>query len=306
MRTLFVGPVGVEFHVFVDEVPHLTSYGRPDEYLLNARNWLISAGGSVAFGSVVASSLGVETSALYCLGNDEIGARITETLASYNINLFSIIREGQTNSFLSIHDRFSNRILYVYRRLRLIESDITKQVLHGHDLVVIYPVCPGVGLHAARLAKSCGLKVAFCPNPSFLDNKEVFRCVLELVDFLFLNEKEVKMYSGMSLIDEGYEHFAKYGSFIQVITLAEKGCLVFGKFGERFSVPGFRVQAVNSAGAGDSFAAAFLSRYFQCNDLVSAAVFANAVGACVVTKHNPIENPFTLSEVEDLMKRGHQ
>ena len=55
--------------------------------------------------------------------------------------------------------------------------------------------------------------------------------------------------------------------------------------GEHALVPGFRVDVVNTVGAGDAFAAGLIRSRLRGLDWVDAIRFANACGAIVVTRH---------------------
>lgn len=70
-----------------------------------------------------------------------------------------------------------------------------------------------------------------------------------------------------------------------LITLGEKGAYVYDcRAGQEFSCPAQRVQAVSTVGAGDSFAAAFLTRYLNGKDILSCMQFAAKVSAFVVSE----------------------
>ena len=53
---------------------------------------------------------------------------------------------------------------------------------------------------------------------------------------------------------------------------------------ERHSYPGFEVQAIDTVGAGDSFAAAFIAGLLRGQSTADAATLANAMGALVTTR----------------------
>jgi fructokinase len=48
------------------------------------------------------------------------------------------------------------------------------------------------------------------------------------------------------------------------------------------------VEVVDAVGAGDSFSAAFLFKFYQKNDPIDAAKFANRIGAMVASSHGAI------------------
>lgn len=69
-----------------------------------------------------------------------------------------------------------------------------------------------------------------------------------------------------------------------VITDGENGCKVYCR-GEVRSFPAPKVKMVDSTGAGDIFAAAYLVRYHQTNgNIWDSAEFANRIAACSVTQ----------------------
>ncbi|MDQ3225182.1 MAG: PfkB family carbohydrate kinase, partial [Chloroflexota bacterium] len=61
------------------------------------------------------------------------------------------------------------------------------------------------------------------------------------------------------------------------------GCLV-ATVGEMLRVPGFSVEVVDTVGAGDSFAPAFIAGWIRGGSLRDSATLANAMGALTVTQ----------------------
>jgi ribokinase len=69
---------------------------------------------------------------------------------------------------------------------------------------------------------------------------------------------------------------------ITVQTCGARGCTVYHN-GDRYPVPGFAVESVDTTGAGDSFAAAFTLGYLRGWELEPTARYANAVAALSTT-----------------------
>lgn len=69
----------------------------------------------------------------------------------------------------------------------------------------------------------------------------------------------------------------------------------------RLEVPGFRVQPVNTVGAGDAFASGLIARRAGGDEWAEACRFANACGAIVVTRHGCSVAFPTHQEVIDFM-----
>jgi fructokinase len=107
---------------------------------------------------------------------------------------------------------------------------------------------------------------------------------------LKLNDSEAETLFGLSLPAEDFslERFARYWSSIYnietiCITLGSKGCAVFSEDALHL-FDGFSVKVVDTVGAGDAFAAAFLHGRIQGWPIARQAVFANALGALVASR----------------------
>lgn len=123
--------------------------------------------------------------------------------------------------------------------------------------------------------------------------KEIISWSLQQASIFKVNEYEAEVLSQMyfdGILPTG-EFAAKIASKFEVgiviITAAEKGCYVYHR-GEFFEVPGISVQVVDAIGAGDSFSAAFLTRYFLSGNVLEAARVANRVGAFVASSRGAI------------------
>lgn len=97
-------------------------------------------------------------------------------------------------------------------------------------------------------------------------------------DILFVNHDEAERLSGESDLSAAARHFLTRGVRLVVAKRGRKGCSVHAE-GLELRVPGFRVEAVDSTGAGDCFAGAFLAALAHEMSAEDAARFANAVGA---------------------------
>jgi ribokinase len=85
-----------------------------------------------------------------------------------------------------------------------------------------------------------------------------------------------------------------------VLKLGELGCYV-ATAQVRGAVPGFKVAAVDTTGAGDTFNAAFAVSLAEGAGIMDAAVFANAAAALSVTRPGAQNSIPTRAEVESLL-----
>ncbi len=83
---------------------------------------------------------------------------------------------------------------------------------------------------------------------------------------------------------EAVRYIHSKGPKIAIITLGEKGCVAICDKCE-FTVPAFKVDAVDTTGAGDVFHGAFDYAYLQGMDCVESARFSSAVSAIKCTRN---------------------
>ena len=81
-----------------------------------------------------------------------------------------------------------------------------------------------------------------------------------------------------------------------LVTLGADGAYLYDVKNDReYRTPAVPTEVVSTVGAGDSFAAAFLSRYLPTRDAAPALAFAARVAAFVVSKKEAVP-PYTLSD----------
>ena len=110
---------------------------------------------------------------------------------------------------------------------------------------------------------------------------EQFSQALKKLDYLFANEDEAAAFSGQGTPEDMADYFLSLGVGHVIVKLGGRGCLIKGG-GECRRVPPFYVKPVDTTGAGDNFAAGFISAL--CRDLPFAecARFASATAAITV------------------------
>jgi sugar/nucleoside kinase (ribokinase family) len=127
-------------------------------------------------------------------------------------------------------------------------------------------------------AKATGLTTSFDPNsdPSQKWSSSL-NSVLKYTDVLFVNEREAKALTGRR---NKREALKALGQLVPcaVIKQGPKGAVAIQN-DEVVSGSGFRVEAVDTTGAGDSFAAGFVSAYVRRSSLAECLRVANACGA---------------------------
>ncbi|MGJ7516478.1 PfkB family carbohydrate kinase [Pseudomonas baetica] len=148
------------------------------------------------------------------------------------------------------------------------------------------------------------VKVVFDPGP-LVDSPDapLMKALLPRIDLWTSNSVEALRFTGASQIDEALERMAEHlpTKVLMVVRDGPQGCWV-SQGSERRHVPGFKVEAVDSNGAGDAHAGVFVAGLAQGLLPFDAARRANAAAALAVTRWGPATSPGT-AEVDELIRK---
>ena len=106
--------------------------------------------------------------------------------------------------------------------------------------------------------------------------------LLPMIDVLFMNETECLHYTRCGDAEAGARKLAERAG-MAVIKLGKTGSLAV-KDGEMTFVPAYRVEAVDTTGAGDSFNAGFVAGWLRGLPTEDCLKYGNGCGALSVTK----------------------
>ena len=285
MKTLTVlGSINAD-HVI--SVPHFV---KPGETLLGY-SYHIAYGGKGANQAVAAARLGAKVNFIGCIGNDDIGRAMRNAFALDGINTNPIItvnNEMTGIAMIQVSDSGENSIVIsAGANAYLDESQVedSKQEIIDSDYLLMQLETPLPGIiQAAELAKENGTKVILNPAPAQTLPDEL----LKNLDIITPNETEAEILTGIRVTDEqsavkSATVFHAKGIETVLITLGSKGVYV-SQQGKGEIVPGFRVQAVDTTAAGDTFNGAFVTALLEDKPLAQAIRFAHAAAALSVTK----------------------
>jgi sugar/nucleoside kinase (ribokinase family) len=140
---------------------------------------------------------------------------------------------------------------------------------------------------AIEVARAAGRKVAFTLSESFMIDLhgDDFRKLIDdgLIDILFANHHELATLTGEADFEMGIAAIAPKVPILVVTRSAEGAVAIAG--GERAEVPAEPIERViDTTGAGDLFAAGFLSGHVRGRDL-AACLTMGAICACEVISH---------------------
>jgi sugar/nucleoside kinase (ribokinase family) len=148
------------------------------------------------------------------------------------------------------------------------------------------------------------IKVVFDPGP-LVDSPDepLMQALLARIDLWTSNSVEALKFTGAADIAEALNRLADHlpADVLMVVRDGPQGCWISQR-GDRWHVPGFKVEAVDSNGAGDAHAGVFVAGLAQGLSAREAARRANAAAALAVTRWGPATSPGT-AEVDDLIRK---
>ncbi|MHC8382954.1 PfkB family carbohydrate kinase [Pseudomonas sp. LB3P14] len=149
-----------------------------------------------------------------------------------------------------------------------------------------------------------GINVVFDPGP-LVDSPDepLMQALLARIDLWTSNSVEALKFTGTSDIAEALNRLADHlpADVLMVVRDGPQGCWISQR-GDRQHVPGFKVEAVDSNGAGDAHAGVFVAGLAQGLVSVEAARRANAAAALAVTRWGPATSP-GVAEVDALISK---
>lgn len=148
-----------------------------------------------------------------------------------------------------------------------------------------------------------GINVIFDPGP-LVDSPDepLMNALLPRIDLWTSNSVEALRFTGAPDIDQALDRLVDHlpAEVLMVVRDGPQGCWI-SQGGERRHVPGFKVDAVDSNGAGDAHAGVFVAGLAQGLPVFEAARRANAAAALAVTRWGPATSPGT-TEVDALIR----
>ncbi|MHC8328200.1 PfkB family carbohydrate kinase [Pseudomonas sp. LB1P83] len=149
------------------------------------------------------------------------------------------------------------------------------------------------------------INVVFDPGP-LVDSPDqpLMQALLPRIDLWTSNSVEALRITGASDIAEALDRLTDHlpAEVLMVVRDGPQGCWISQR-GDRQHVPGFKVEAVDSNGAGDAHAGVFLAGLAQGLPAGEAARRANAAAALAVTRWGPATSPGTV-EVDELIRNN--
>lgn len=254
------------------------------------------AGGSGANTMLGLSLLGGAASFTSRVGNDEHARLYRESLTGKGVkaNLASGPGETGISLILITPDTQRTMLTFLGESLGLTANDVNVDDLQRSKYLYITGYLWDTDsqkeavLHAMKQANKAGVKVAFSLSDPFCVHRhkaDFQRLIRDHVDVLFGNYQEAEALTDTSDPDDACRALASHCE-VAVVTLDDKGSLI-RRGDELHRIPIYRVDAVDTTGAGDMYAAGLLYGLTRGLPLDATGRIASYCAAQVVAKLGP-------------------
>ncbi|MFH1916902.1 MAG: adenosine kinase [Nanoarchaeota archaeon] len=248
------------------------------------------------------------TRAIFCgnVGSDTDGTTYEESIRATGV--FPLLgREGRTGGVISLVSPDTERTMATHLGAALLfqANEQHKKAISMADIVYLTGYVlddPHLRKEAILLiehAKKLGKKVAFdCADASLIQrNKDLIRLVItSFADITFMNETEAQALTGRNP-EEALNLLKKEGQIV-IVKTGESGSLISDGT-EIIRVPVVKVDAVDTTGAGDMYAAGFLHGLVKGYPLEKCGHLGSYVAAQIVKQVSAY--PPDLSHAESII-----
>lgn len=289
----------------IDFVCRLLAYPEPSgpNSKLGIQSYERSPGGQTATTLSACAAFGLRTSYIGTIANDDNGRLVREALDRRGVDTSrAIVRDGD-NPFAVIVIADASTVhgerIVLWKRpaeMTLSAADVPSDVAAGTRLVHVDDVDMDAAVAAARAGRAAGLPVTTdieAVKPGTLD-------LLDAVTVPIFAEAVPHVLTGEADIETALRRLRQRHDGWLCVTLGPQGAAVLA--GDRYiHQPGFRVDAIDTTGAGDVFRAGFIYALLRGDAPADILRFACAAAAVSCTRRGAINAVPSLADVTALL-----
>ena len=267
-------------------------------------------GGKGANQAVAAARAGGNVAFISCVGKDAYTPQMVQNYKNDGIEIRFVFQEENIASghALIMIDQAGNNIISVAPGANnlLTPSKIDKalSIINEAAMIVMQFEIPEETIkYVIDLANQKNIPVLWNVAPA----RAFDFSYIPKVNILVLNEVEAGFLAEMPVENEAdaekaAEKLVKMGVEKVIITLGSQGAFVLTK-DEKVSVPSFKVNAVDTTAAGDTFCGAFAVALVDGKSLKESLRFASAAAAISVTRIGAQPSAPTREEIDEFLKK---
>lgn len=302
-RVIILGSINV------DSIYQVERFPQPGETIA-VKQKSYAPGGKGANQAVAAARSGAEVSFVGAVGADNDGQEMVKTLGENNVDTGRIAVDpdnGTGSAVITLDENGQNDIMvYGGANQAMTEKQLAglEQVLAKTDFLVAQLETPqAVTLAAFKMAKQQHVTTILNPAPA----AELLPELMSYTDIIVPNETESALLTGIAVSDEqsmleNAAFFKQQGIKNTIITLGEQGVFYAGEDNHGL-VPAFKVKAVDTTAAGDTFIGALSSQLKpDLSNLEPAITYAQRASSLTVQGMGAMPSIPLAAEVEEALQ----
>jgi len=306
-RIVVVGSCNTDMVIKADRLPV------PGETILGG-TFFMNPGGKGANQAVAASRMGGNVTLISKTGNDVFGKQSVMLYTAENIKtdfIYSDPKHPSGVALITVDSQGENCIVVASgANAYLNPSDIDKasSEIESSDLVLMQLEIPIETVeYVAEMASNKGIKVILNPAPA----RALSNSLLKNLYIIIPNKSEAEILSGIKVSDiesakQAADIISAKGVDIVVITLGSQGALI-KEYNEYLFVEAFKVEALDTTAAGDTFCGSFCVGLSEGRSIPEAVKLAARAAAITVTRMGaqasiPYRSELSSLDVEQVKK----
>ena len=261
-------------------------------------------GGDTSNTAIAAARQGAKVGYVCGLGDDMFGDALLALWKKETIDTQEVVRNrAASTGIYFVHPHPQQRHFTYYRKDSAASQFSTEQLpfeyLSNSKILHVSAISQAISTNMAQAvrvalqhAQSQGVITSYDTNLrlQLWDKKQAKSTILAAMadtDIVFPSSDEVTLLTGLSDRNQVVDFFLAKGVHTVALKCGEQGAYV-ATAEQRHIIPPVPVTAVDSSGAGDAFAGAFLSAYSQGKDLLTCGQKAARVAAMTVTGYGAV------------------
>lgn len=292
----------------VDQFLTVERYAQPGETLHVEEAQKAFGGGKGANQAIATARMQADTTFITKIGTDGVADFILEDFKVAHIDTSYIIKTAEAKTgqaFITVNAEGQNTI-YVYggANMTMTPEDVINAkdaIINAYFVVAQLEVPIPAIISAFEIAKAHGVTTVLNPAPA----KALPNELLSLIDIIVPNETEAELLSGIKVTNEqsmkdNANYFLSIGIKTVLITLGKQGTY-FATKNQSQHIEAYKVNAIDTTAAGDTFIGAFVSRLNKSQDNLADAIdFGNKASSLTVQKHGAQASIPLLEEVNQV------
>jgi len=268
------------------------------------------AGGKGFNQGIAAHKSGGDVTMITKLGRDSLAAVATDAMDSVGLSkdhLFYSETEPTGVALISVDENTSqNEIIIVPGACATISDEdiasVAERIKESAYLLLQLEVNQDANEKVAAMAKAAGVKVIVNTAPySPVTDEFLSGCYLVTPNEVEAEELTGICVSDLESADKAAKVFKDKGVQNVVITLGSRGVYV-NEDGKSEIVPAYKVNAIDTTGAGDAFNGGLLTALSEGKTIGEAARFANALAAISVQRIGTTPSMPTRAEIDKFLE----